>query len=377
MESTSQEYAECPGMIGPTSDVSVFPCLDIELDEAKGFVRVHDPRIFHLARRDFCKRVVLAATCLPGVHKAEVDLASASCLIQFRSGSTASRSMADAFVHAIREASSATSWFAWLSRWPRRRAWRALTAFRLSEGVSVWETIEVRPTLLRMSRPGITSDRARLSRVLNELANLEGVELCHVSACSHRMTIDLCQDGPQSDRFLDTVEQTLDGLTSVRDLACTGTAAPEVVPRHVATNRWTRLSYLVMAGGAYMATVVAFLIPRISTVPFLLATSYCLARSSPQLDDKLRHSLVLGPILRQCEKESNLSRYSRQELVVLTIVITSVTVVFLPLTPVVLTVIILLSSLRIYGTATAPRCAEESTPWPGLNGPPPRILSTP
>ena len=54
---------------------------------------------------------------------------------------------------------------------------------------------------------------------------------------------------------------------------------PDRSPIEVATGA-KRVGYLVLAGGAFAMTLVALVVPGIPTVPFLLATSYCLARSS-------------------------------------------------------------------------------------------------
>ncbi len=35
-------------------------CLDIEIDEIEGSVRVYDPRVFHAGRRPFCRRLIEA-----------------------------------------------------------------------------------------------------------------------------------------------------------------------------------------------------------------------------------------------------------------------------------------------------------------------------
>ena len=373
MESASLKLAGLPDRIEPGEGDGVSPCLDIEFDERSGLVRLYDPRLFRAGRRGFCERLLKAATRQPGIHKAEIDLASASCQIEFCPGSNAPRCMADAFVHAVREASAGCLWVNRIFWWRRRSRWSTLTAFRLPDGVALWESFEAEPAQVRLRRPGVTGDRARLSRLADTLAELEGVEACHVSPWFHRITIDVCLDSPLSDRFLDTVEQALGDIKAAElpqsELRIYAQAAVADGGFAVATTGWKRLMYLAMAGGSFAMTLVALAVPGIPTVPCLLATSYYLARSSPRLNDRLRHTLFFGPILQEWEHHGGLSRSSKGKMTVLTLAIVGVTVVLAALTPVTLVLILLVSSVSIYGIARMPDLPEEPRGGPRLHGP--------
>ncbi len=109
-----------------------------------------------------------------------------------------------------------------------------------------------------------------------------------------------------------------------------------------------------MAGGAFTLTLVGLVVPGVPTVPFLLATSYYLARSSPALNERLRRTALFGPILREWEGHGALSLASKGKLIGLTATIVVVTVVLAPLTPLALSVILLVSSLSVYGVARMP-----------------------
>ncbi len=364
MGSASLENPGLPDRISPDEGDGVSPCLDIEFDEREGLVRVYDPRLFQAGRRDFCERLLGAASRQPGIHKAEIDLASASCQIEFSPGSNAPRTMAEAFAYAVREASAGASWFDRISWWRRRGRWSTLTAFRLPDGVSVWETVAVEPSRIRLRRPGVAGDRARLSRLADTLADIEGVEACHVSPWFHRISIDAGLDSPLPDRFLDTVEQALGeiraaGLTHSELRIYT---EPSVA---VATSGWKRMVYLAMAGGSFAMTLVAVAVPGLPAAPFLLASSDYLARSSPRLDDRLRHAPFFGPILNDWELQRGLSRSSKEKLTGLTVAVVGVTILLAALTPVTLVLIVLISSASIYGIARMPDLAA----GPRLNGP--------
>ena len=224
MESASLEHTDPPDRIEPGEGDGISPCLDIDFDERLGLVRVYDPRLFRAGRSDFCERLLEAASHQRGVHKAEIDFASASCLVEFDPGSNTPGSMADAFVHAVREASAGASWVAQIACWRRRSRWTTLTVFRHPDGVSLWETVAVEPGRIRLRRPGVAGDRARLSRLADTLADFEGVTACHVSPWFHRITIDARLDSPLPDRFLDAVEQALGDLQAGVPLQTEGRA---------------------------------------------------------------------------------------------------------------------------------------------------------
>jgi hypothetical protein len=224
-----------------------FPCLDIELDERVGSLRIYDPRLFQARRRGFCERLLKAASRQPGIVKAEVELASASCQIEFSPGvRTTAVCMADSFVRAVREASAGCAILDGIRWWQRRGGWSAMTAFRLPDKVSLWEAFEVKPAQIRLRRRGLTGGRARLSRLEGALAELDGVESCRVSRWSRHITIDVCREGPLSDRFLDTVEQATACLKAAELLRSERPADEPLA----AANRLTRLFKTLSLPGA-------------------------------------------------------------------------------------------------------------------------------
>jgi len=292
---------------GQQESDGAFPCLDIEIDERVGLVRVHDPRLFCAGRRSFCKRLVQAVSERPEIRRAEINLAAATCQMEFGPGLPTSQALASAFVGAVRQAAAGaprgerTHW--WQNLW----GWSTLTAFRLPEGVSLWETFEVKPGRIHLRHQGFLGDRTRLSRLADSLAGLDGVEGCCVSPLARRITIDYRPDSPHAYRLLDRVEQTLEGLK--------------------AATLWR-------------------------------AESSTLARFSPRLNERLRRMALFGPILQDWEGGGGLSRSSKGKLTGLTLTITVVTIVLSPLTPVSLALIVFVSSLSIYGISRMPPLPE-------------------
>jgi hypothetical protein len=215
MESVSIAGTPRRDQIEAEQVVGALPSLDIELDAQVGSLRIYDPRLFQVRRRGFCERLLKAASRQPGIVKAEVEFASASCQIEFIPGTQTALSMADSFVTAVREATGTRSLLERVCWWQRRGGCSSMTALRLPDAIALWEAFEVKPAHIRLRRRGVTGNRAGLSRLANGLAELEGVEACRVSRWSRQLTIEVCRDSPLSDRFLDTVEQATACLTAV------------------------------------------------------------------------------------------------------------------------------------------------------------------
>jgi uncharacterized membrane protein YbaN (DUF454 family) len=101
-------------------------------------------------------------------------------------------------------------------------------------------------------------------------------------------------------------------------------------------------------------TLVGLVVPGVPTVPFLLATSYFLARSSRWLDEKLRDSVYFGPIVIEWEEHQALGRKSKAKLMAITGAIVLVAVVLTPMAPLGIIILLLISSLSVFGVYRLP-----------------------
>ena len=336
-------------------------CLEIELDGRTGLGRLVDARLFQPARREYARRLLEALCEHSGVRKAEVDLTSASCRVEFDLSSSTQAVMGRILVEAVGTASARAGKNPW---WKRSSRWSTLSAYRSFGNLSIWETHADDPGGVRLVHRGRSCDRAAASRLADSLVGLEGVKRCHVSLWSHWITVDCGPDaGPSPSRMVDRLERILEGrqaadptdaaLRSIAESAATDTPV-------IATTIWKRLRYKAMAGGAFTLTLVGLVVPGVPTVPFLLATSYYLARSSPRLEERLRRTAFFGPILRDWEGHAALSLASKGKLMGLTASVVVVTVVLAPLTPLALSLILLISSLGVYGIARMPGLPGDS-----------------
>ncbi len=111
-------------------------CLEIELDGRAGLGRVVDARLFQPARREYAQRLLEALCEHPGVRKAEVDLASSTCRVEFDLASNSRAVMGGILVEALRTASARAGKTPWWRRSPR---WSTLTAYRSFGDLSLWK----------------------------------------------------------------------------------------------------------------------------------------------------------------------------------------------------------------------------------------------
>jgi uncharacterized membrane protein YbaN (DUF454 family) len=63
-----------------------------------------------------------------------------------------------------------------------------------------------------------------------------------------------------------------------------------------------RVVHLVLAGITFLLAVLGVVLPLLPTTPFLLLTSWFLVRASPRLNQRLLHSQLFGPLLRDWER---------------------------------------------------------------------------
>jgi uncharacterized membrane protein YbaN (DUF454 family) len=344
--------------------------LDIEIDEDEGLLRIYDPRAFHTGRRGFCRRLIESIAGRPGFERAEIDLGAASCRLKFDPRSATARSMAETVTAAVQFAAASGHGADRRRWWARPSRWSTLTAFRTPDGISSWETLDARPGRIQLRHEGPQSAGPRLSDVSEALATLEGVEASRVSTWSGTITLEYRPESPVAHGLIDAIERTLQ--ESHLGPSSHGEITPdrnEAVVGHIAVATGIhRLRYLALAGGSFAMTVLGLVVPGIPTVPFLLATSYYLARSSPRMNDRLRRTAVFGPILVEWEQYQGLGTTSKARLIGLTGVIVLVTVALSAASPVVVALVLVIALISIIGIARIPGLPDDA---PGASGPAP------
>jgi uncharacterized membrane protein YbaN (DUF454 family) len=82
-----------------------------------------------------------------------------------------------------------------------------------------------------------------------------------------------------------------------------------------------RVGNLTAAGGCFVMSLIGVAVPGIPTVPFVLATSYFLARSSPALNERLKNSQLFGQMTRDWDEHRALRSSTKVKAVVATVLI--------------------------------------------------------
>ena len=335
---------------------------DIEIDAKAQTIRVSDARLINAGQRGFCRRLLEAAARRPGIGKAEVDLGSASCRIEFAGKAASSQTMAEFFAECVQEAAS---------RFPdaekklfgrASQGWTKMTAYPLANDISLWETFDAKRDRVKLRHQWPDGGDRQLPLMAQAISRLDDVERCEANHRSRSLTVDFRPAHNELNGFMDQAQRSFEKLLAKATKA--GAGDSDLVPRQaegpveVETGP-KRVLYLTLAGGSFAMTVVGLVVPGVPTVPFLLATSYFLARSSPWLDAKLRESAYFGSIVTEWEEHGGLSRRSKAKLVALTGAIVVVAILLSPLSLMAIILLIVISSLTAYGVYRLPGLESE------------------
>ena len=73
----------------------------------------------------------------------------------------------------------------------------------------------------------------------------------------------------------------------------------------------TRLMLIIVAALAIIIGFIGIFLPILPTVPFLLLAAYCLARSSPKLEQRLLDHPRLGPMIKMYRDGKGIPRRAK------------------------------------------------------------------
>ena len=269
---------------------------EIDLDARIGRLQVTDVRLFGPSERHRCGQFIQALCMHKGVRRASIDSEGFTCRVDFDLASNSPAVMAGIFRESLETAviHCGRRWC-----WPRGQRWSTLVAYRCRGAVSTWEGYTDTHGRIRLIHQHSAACRNVDANIADLIADLDLVEQCVFSRWSGRLTVVLGRDAKTA------MQQTLTELELIlerrwplksRCLECSARQSPvELGPW------WKRGVFLAMAGGALTLTLLGLVIPGVPTVPFLLAASYYLARSSPRLNEHLRHTPFFGPILLELD----------------------------------------------------------------------------
>lgn len=314
---------------------------------ADGVFSAHEPELFRPDCEALCCRLANAAARQPDVRAVHISLGSGTCRIEFDPERANAAQMAECFTRAVRAAVAEEPADA---RRGFERGWTALSVFPHGKTVSTWETIREGEGEVRLRNRIVNKDSGLARRVAHELAHAPGVNSCRTAFWTRELDVrfDPATTSPgrlvaaAEEAFQQTLRPALDRST-----------VEEPAPPAMATGL-RRLWYVGLAGGSFALTLVGLVVPGVPTVPFLLATSYYLVRSSPRLNALLLKSRFFGPILDDLQHWGGLRRINKIKLGALTLVVSAVTIVVAGPPLVLLVVMFAVASASLYAISRLP-----------------------
>lgn len=337
----------------------------ISLREDDGVLTLRDPELFGPGREGFCRRLADAAI-RQGARAVRISLGSGTCQIDFEPGQINPAAIAERVAEAVRSAiepadhdGRADGSFA---------GWTSLVVFAKGQGKSAWEVVREERGSIRLRHRLLRRDGKIARRVARSLADQPGIESARSTFWSHDLEIQYDPERTNAFAIVGAADEVLGRI--LRPEADGTELATEDEPD--VARGLKRVWYLALAGGSFGMTIVGFLVPGVPTVPFLLGTSYYLARSSPRLNRLLRRSWFFGPILVDYETYGGLRPINRIKLIGLTLTLGLVTLVLIgpPLLVLMLMATVTTASvyyiMRIPGIPSRARRRRESLPAPAL-----------
>lgn len=168
--------------------------------------------------------------------------------------------------------------------------------YRYGGSFSAWRLTPLAGRHLKLSHEVVARHRHIARRVCEKLTGMPGVVAVRMRPFSSYLLVDVGPQGVDAESLLQIADDLVHGPPEddVEDLL-----QREVV---FVANRLQQAIYLLLAAGGFVMSVIGLIAPGIPTVPFVLLTSYFLARSSPELNERLLRSHLFGPMVRDWQK---------------------------------------------------------------------------
>ncbi len=321
---------------------------EIRLSEEHNLLTVRDRRMFQRGQESVCRALICAAARQPEVRAAQVDLGASLFRLEFNPGRASEQEMAERFAAAMRQALAEAEHDGRPDG--KRTNWAAMAAFPAHQSVSTWEIVREETNGIKLRNVILRHDSHMARRIAKEMRRRPGILSARVSQWRRDLKIRY-EEGQMSDlAVVNAAEEILQRL--LRNEIEPAHAGSDEAPA-VATGI-RKVYYIVLASGSFALTVLGFIVPGVPTVPFLMATSYYLVRSSPWLNNKLRDAPFFGPILKDLQSAGALRPINKVKLIGLTLVVGTLTVL-ITLPPVGLILLIsAVSGLSMYAVSRIP-----------------------
>jgi hypothetical protein len=315
----------------------------VHLDRQSGRLRIDAPRIFNRQRRGCARTLIEKVTLLYGVRSASIDLVASACVLEFDPGSDL-RWLSEAFAAELRATLASDFRDSHI-----KSSWDVLAAFPGKPSVILWEARLQTPDRLDLRIDAASSKPLALLGIADRLDQVDGIQSCRIGFAPHRLMIDLSRSELSPLDIVHAAHRQWSDMDAITAAAPRQMAVPlRQVPGFL------QLPYLFGAGVSFLLTLAALIIPGLPTVPFLVATSFFLARSSPRLHLRLQGFPLFGPVLREWERFHSLGAESKDKLLKLSLGVLALSAVLDPLDPLALGITFLLGSITVIGIRSLP-----------------------
>ncbi len=122
-----------------------------------------------------------------------------------------------------------------------------------------------------------------------------------------------------------------------------------------------RIAFFGLGGVFFVLGMVGIVLPGLPTTPFLLLTSYFLARSSPRLQRRLLSNRLVGPILSQWQRHRAVEPRVKRRAVALVAVAMALLIGFSRMPPTLLAIVLALASVGLLVIWRLPTVPRETT----------------
>jgi len=112
--------------------------------------------------------------------------------------------------------------------------------------------------------------------------------------------------------------------------------------------------FLLLAGIFFVLGVMGAILPGLPTTPFLLLTSFFLARSSPRVNAALLRSRFFGPILTDWQEHRGIRKDVKIQAIVCVVLAVAIAVYFSPSSLALRLTVILLATVGVAVIARLP-----------------------
>jgi uncharacterized membrane protein YbaN (DUF454 family) len=321
------------------------------INYALGHLEIRNQALFHPGRQRLALELMRELLGDPRILSVRLSLGYGICRVHYALPDPGPRAAAELYAAALRravdrEAAGTRHCVASVS------VWSQLVGYRQSHRAVIFRVDEQAPGFLRFRLLEPTGLPHAWEAIIDCAGALPGVASVHVRRWPLRgLDLEYDERKLSQDRLLEAMAR----IFSPQPLPAA------IQPANASTfvvKGPRRYLYLALGGGSLTLGVIGLILPGLPAIPFLLASSYYLARSSRELHRKLMDSALLGQILREWESCKGMSLDSKRKLAAVTLVFVGIALALAPVGPWLLLGMAATALMTLYGISRIPPIPE-------------------